>query len=1028
MRKYILLFIVALGFVSGNAQRSYFQQDVDYYIEATLDDKKHQLRGLLDVKYTNNSSKTLEFVYFHLWPNAYKDNNTAMAKQLRENGNLKAYFKDDKARGYLAELDFEVDEKKVTWSMDPENPDIALIKLSQPLSPGGTILISTPYMLQIPASVSRLGHVGQSYQFTQWYPKPAVYDADGWHAMPYLDQGEFYSEFGSYRVKITLPKNYVVGATGELQTAAEKQFLTERIARTKQIFDDKYYEPTDTFPTSSSSMKTIEFTANNVHDFAWFADKRYHVERGNVSFASGKEVETWIMYTDDQMDLWHRMGIVEINNAVKFYSEKVGEYPWPHCSAVQSIGSAGGGMEYPMITLIGYEGSDESFASVLNHEVGHNWFYGILGNNERDHAWMDEGFTYFYEQKYLDEKYTGKKDEFNGGWLQKLYHNKDLNRDYHYYKVRASEDRGQAPAETSEDFEGLNYYLSAYDKPMLALVHLESYLGTELFDKCVKAYYEQWKFKHPTPMDVQQVFEATSGKKLNWFFGGFIGSTDEVDYRIDNISGSKVTLSNLGKINAPVAISKLKNGEVINTTWFDGFTGSQTLDIAGSDFDKIRIDGSYKMLEANRENNYSGGGLFKGKAPLNLKLMGKDEQDGNHVYFSPILGWNNYDKLMAGVAITNVHRVRKKFEYFVMPMYGTFSGQLAGTANLHYNHKLKSNLFSKLRFGLMAKTYSRDYNFKWGYHLKYSRVTPSLTFLFKENDLRSKVKKQLQIKSHLIWEEQAQFGLIDTTTFGYLGNELNNRVVNEVNFTYLNNRALHPFGGQLVLQHSPDNGKDAYLKAHLRAGYNYTYNAKRSAIKAGLYLGAFISNADDRFGRYPLSPVETGYTDYTYDHTYLGRSDQQGIWASQIQMMNGHFKIPLPRFSVAPGRSNAFTAVVNIEAEAPFKFGGVVTPKAFFDAGTYQATAPTDDDPEKLFYAFGVGLDVLDGAFGFYFPFALSADVNLKMKSRENPHFCLGGGDNNTNCFNDKIFFYVNLATLLKRANLPSSPVIVEGF
>lgn len=1032
MRKYFILFCLVICFSALTAQKPYFQQDVKYEIEVTLDDKKHQLRGLIDITYTNNSPETLEFIYFHLWPNAYKDNSTALGVQMRENGSLTSYFADDKSRGFLTELDFEVDEKKAVWSLDTENPDIALVRLAKPLQPGGTALISTPFMLQIPASVSRLGHVGQSYQFTQWYPKPAVYDRDGWHAMPYLDQGEFYSEFGSYRVKMTMPKNYVVGATGELQTESEKRFLAERVELTKQVHADKYYEPGDTFPASSTRTKTIEFTANDVHDFAWFADKRYHVEKGSVSLASGKEVDTWVMYTDAQMDRWHRVALKEVNESVKFYSEKVGEYPWPHCSAVQSIKSAGGGMEYPMITLIGYEGSDESLASVLNHEVGHNWFYGILGSNERDHAWMDEGFTYFFEKKYIDQRYNGKKDEFDGNWIEKLHRNESLDTDYHYYKRRACNHTAQAPSETSENFERWNYYMSAYDKPALALVHLENYLGTPLFNQCVQKYFQNWKFKHPKPSDVEAVFESTSGKNLDWFFQGFIGSTDVVDYKITNANGTTIDLSNEGTVAAPVAISRLQDGKVLETQWFDGFAGSKSVTLSNGDYDEVRIDAEHKMLEVNRENNFAGSGLFKNKAPLKLKLLGKDENDGNHLFYSPIVGWNNYDKGMVGLAFTNTHKVAKKFEFFVMPLFGLFSQELVGTGNLHYSLTPKSNLFDRVRLGLMAKSYSSDYNFRWGYHLKYSRVTPSVTLFFKNKNARSKVEQRLQVRSHVIWEEAPQFGLIDTATgFGFLGKETTDRVVNEVSFMHVNNRALHPYGGQLTLQHSADNGRDAYVKAHLRAAYKYTYNAKRSSVLAGLYVGAFLSNADDRFGNYPLSPAETGYTDYTYDGTYLGRTDQQGWWASQIQMQNGHFKIPLPRYSVAPGRSNALTAVLNIEADAPFKFGGVVTPKVFLDAGTYSATAPTDDNPESLYYAFGIGADVLDGAFGFYFPFAASEDVNLKMKSRENPHFCLSGGGSsgtNTNCINDRIHFYINLGKLLKRFNLPSSEVIAEGF
>jgi len=227
--------------------------------------------------------------------------------------------------------------------------------LSKPLKSGETIVIETPFTLQIPKSFSRLGHVGQSYQLTQWYPKPAVYDAEGWHPMPYLDQGEFYSEFGDFDVTITLPSNYVVGATGELQTASEVEFLNQKAKQGAGMNFEEMNQSAD-FPPSDETTKTLNYTAKNVHDFAWFADKRFHVLKSGVTLASGKKVDTWAMFTDLEANLW-KDATTYLDRSVKFYSEKVGEYPWSHATAVQSALSAGAGMEYPMITVIGESGS-----------------------------------------------------------------------------------------------------------------------------------------------------------------------------------------------------------------------------------------------------------------------------------------------------------------------------------------------------------------------------------------------------------------------------------------------------------------------------------------------------------------------------------------------------------------------------------------------------------------------------------------------------------------------------------------------
>ncbi|MCY7329617.1 MAG: hypothetical protein LH618_13780, partial [Saprospiraceae bacterium] len=214
--------------------KPYFQQEVNYKIKVTLDDREQTLTGNVEMEYINNSPDALSEIWMHLWGNAFKNRRTAFSKQKLKHQSGRFYLAEDSLLGYYKNLDFAVNGQKATWKFDRENPDIAVVMLPQPLAPGARLTLSTPFTLHIPASFSRLGHVGQSYQATQWYPKPAVYDNRGWHAMPYLDQGEFYSEFGNFDVEITLPDNYIVGATGMVQNASEIAFLTKKVAESQE--------------------------------------------------------------------------------------------------------------------------------------------------------------------------------------------------------------------------------------------------------------------------------------------------------------------------------------------------------------------------------------------------------------------------------------------------------------------------------------------------------------------------------------------------------------------------------------------------------------------------------------------------------------------------------------------------------------------------------------------------------------------------------------------------------------------------
>ncbi len=228
---FLPLIIVTIGITSplqAQNPRNYWQQEVNYEIHVKLDDVHHFLRGDISINYTNNSPDTLFYIFFHLWPNAYKSTFTAFSKQYLENDSTSFYYAPDSMRGFIDSLNFEINGLTTTIKYDSINPDIAKVNLLAPLYPGKQIAIYTTFRVKIPHTFSRLGHVGQQYAISQWYPKPAVYDRYGWHAFPYLDQGEFYSEFGSFDVDITLPKNYVVGATGILQDKSEQEWLDKK--------------------------------------------------------------------------------------------------------------------------------------------------------------------------------------------------------------------------------------------------------------------------------------------------------------------------------------------------------------------------------------------------------------------------------------------------------------------------------------------------------------------------------------------------------------------------------------------------------------------------------------------------------------------------------------------------------------------------------------------------------------------------------------------------------------------------------
>ena len=391
----ILLLLLSITMLSSQ-EKEYFQQEVNYQIDVSLNDEDHTLSAYEKIEYKNNSPDELTFIWFHIWPNAYKDDSTAYAKQA---GPRSSFAKSDSLeRGFIDSLDFKVNGKQVKWTLHPEWIDVVKIELNEVLKPGQTINIETPFFVKIPKVFSRLGHTGKHYEITQWYPKPAVYDSKGWHPMPYLNQGEFYSEFGTFDVKITLPKDYKVMATGDLVNGEEEYaWLKGLTAFTdslnslskdelkKWIKKSQKTKSLENRPNAGSStfeFKTLHFRQTNVHDFAWFADKKWLVQKGELSLPSRPEpITLWSFYLPKNAELW-RNSIEYLHDSGYWFSKYYGDYPYNHITAVDGDLSAGGGMEYPNITVIATMPSKHLLEMVIMHEVGHNWFYGIIGSNE----------------------------------------------------------------------------------------------------------------------------------------------------------------------------------------------------------------------------------------------------------------------------------------------------------------------------------------------------------------------------------------------------------------------------------------------------------------------------------------------------------------------------------------------------------------------------------------------------------------------------------------------------------------------
>tara|TARA_B100001564_G_scaffold172678_1_gene145275 strand:- start:3841 stop:6882 length:3042 start_codon:yes stop_codon:yes gene_type:complete len=980
MKRLIITTTTCFVVLISNSQE-YFQQKVDTYIDVELDDENHILRGFEKMVYYNNSSLNLDKIIIHLWPNAYKNSNTNLAKQKYSDGSTSFKYADSIDLGYIDSLDFKVNGEIVKWQFLNEQIDISELLLTKPLKPGDSIIITTPFRVKIPSGkFSRLGHIGQSYQITQWFAKPAVFDKNGWHPMSYLDQGEFFSEFGNYDVSITVPKNYVLMATGDLQNKGELEFLNEKAELTSQLIKENKLPVRDSlgrkdmsFPKSSVEKKTLRFIQKNVHDFAWFTDKRYHVLKGEVN-VNNRKITSWALFTNNEAKLWRR-SIEYINDATRYFSKWVGEYPYNHVTAVDGTISAGGGMEYPNITVIGSSGDSKSLETVIVHEVGHNWYYGILGSNERDNAWMDEGLNTYIEIRYMEEKYPNgyfrKKDstqnKSRGISLNIPMEEKELQ--HIAYQFNASRNYDQPLKMGSKDFTQMNYGAMVYCKTGIGFHYLKAFLGEALFDNCMNEYFNQWKFKHPNPNDIKIVFENVSKENLDWFFEDYIKTTKKTDYSLKKVSKINdqeylIKLKNMTGYNSPIPIQMINDSnEIISEKWINGFKKDTTFVYKTSvnpsriamDYDVITTDYNYKnhIAKAN--------GIFKFYKPIKFKFLpiSINNNKENLIYYSPIIAGNAYDKTMVGLALYNSGINDKKVEWLINPLYGFGSKKLVGSGKIQTNINT-NGLFPRIELGYKIRSYNNEHNELY----KEQRWTKQEIFTdlrIKSKNLRSSPFQNIILRTirvddfgpdgTFIWPAEP---IGKTAYYGEIEYNLKSRQILKPKELKLN--YIYGFNENINLVNC------LQLTSKIEKSYNKSSDKIRWRFFAGYHFNQDISK---QYSFY-LSG-KNGRTDYLYDNIYLGRnsSNQEHLLSRQNDNSYGGFKVMDTTLI-----SNSWMISNNFKMDIPKLPIGI-----FADLGIFKSSS--GDNKIKWGYNTGIYTSIVvnEEIIGIYLPILYSDNI-----------------------------------------------------
>lgn len=961
---YVILLISVYALTVTAQSPNNFQQKVNHSITVTLNDSLHELQGNTKITYFNQSPDTLSYIYIHLWANGYRDNNSAFAKQKIQNEELDFFYSKKEDRGQIDHLDFKINGQKVLFSYIKNHADIALIDLPQPLLPGDSMVIETPFWVKIPGDFSRMGHQEQAYQITQWYPKPAVYDFNGWHPHSYLNYGEYYSDFGSFDVSITLPKNYFVAATGVLiHNPEEENRITERIKETKK----ENIIRTNDIPVSAQKMKTLRFFQDSIHDFAWFADKRFLIlQRKVVMPHTQKEVLASAYFLPDNYDLWDEAPLY-ISWALAFYSEKLGDYPYSHCTAVDGALNNGGGMEYPMITVINGAYSKRSNEEIIMHEVGHNWFYGMLGFNERDYPWLDEGLNTFYENEYLDRYYPN--DGFLEGYdlPKKIIKNDFPNfySNYFSYLMVQSTHEYQPCGLPSSDYSKSNYFISVYRTPVMFWRYFKQACGDSLFHVKMGEFFNKWSFKHPDPIDLQLFWEQELGVNLDWFFETLVNTTTPIDMCIKSVKPIEqdrsfvcVKTKDKTHLGGFYSISFLdKEGFTLTEDWFisNGRINSDTL-MKPDGADKIFVNYSLNIPEINKRDNQMRlhGWFKKTDFPKFYFLWRVSDPYQNSVLYTPVAGWNMYDKWMVGASLYSDPVVKPKVDFMLLPMYSIQNKALVGMGDIGYSFANLFPFLNVMRIGILAKQFGYQY-FNNTQH--YQKWEPSVRLDFKPNYTKSR-KSQLLIRAVFVHQET-------NTTNDNTGNSINEYSIVNGHYFFKSEQKLNPWSFDVDAQIYKQTLK---IAAEINAEYTF---AKEKGIHGRLFAGKMANPSSQflpnlNFNVAGISGSYTGSSDYLFDHTLFGRSETTTFFGQQMVRNDGGFVTPTPL-----GRSNDWLISANFSIDIFKK----IPISLFFNISTFSGASKVLENGELFIYEAGVSIPIIRQILEINIPLFISKDM-----------------------------------------------------
>ncbi len=898
MKKF-LFYIHLLAFAIGFSQN-------EHRINASLDVSKRLLNIQHELTFTNSTNRPLDTLYLNDWANAYTDKNTPLSKRFSEEYNRTLHLAKKRDRGHT-EIITVMDSQfsNLDWSRLKDQSDILKLKLNNTLYPGQKVTLRLVYRIKIPNSkFTRYGFTkSNNFNLRYWYLTPAINNKGFWTLYSNKDLDDLYIDKAKYEIDFSYPENY------QLITELEKEEVDNNNGSNRIIL-------------KGADRNDIKLLFYKTNDFVEYETDKYTLVT-NIKDDKLPEVTQALV----------------IDRMAYFLAENLGAYPHKKILVTQA--------EYKKNPVYGLNQlpsfirpfPDEfQFDITLLKTLINNYLENTILLDPRSEKWMTDAIQTYLMMKYVEQYYPDMKLAGNLAkvWGVRSYNfaKMDFNDQYPFlYMLMARKNLDQALTTPKDSLVRFNEKIANKYKAGVGLKYLDAYLNDHTIEETIKEFYNSFLLKDPDTDDFEAILQKNAKKDVTWFFNEYLDTRKQIDYKIKKVKKSgdslKVTIKNKTGTNMPISLFGLKNDSIVSKNWYLGIKDKKTFTIPKQDINKLVLNYDKVIPEFNQRDNWKSlKGFFFNNRPFQFRFF-KDTEDPhyNQIFYVPILTFNIYDGLTPALRFYNKSFLNKPFIYDIRPGYATKEKALVGSARVSFTSNINDGSLYLAQYGLRGAT------FHYAPDLRYTTITPWVSFGFRPNDFRSNEKQFFTLRHVNVIRDQDPS--VDSDP---------DYSVFNARYTYANPGAIRFFSFFTDLQVANN-----FSKLSFNLEYRKLFQNNRQ-LNLRLFAGKFIYNeTNSDFFSYALDRP----TDYLFDYDYLGRSEDSGIFSQQLIVAEGGFKSRLPY---------PFADDWILTGNASYSIWRWI--EGYGDVGFIKSVG----DQPRFVYDSGIRLNLVEDYFELYFP------------------------------------------------------------